>query len=69
MQFVFFFLLFPGEWYEDSEEELHTCEGLEDPSCSAQWYYTTISDHMTYLTLPLGCTAVSRGQYKSVMYA
>lgn len=47
------------EWYEDNLGVIHTCEGLEDPSCAYQWYYTTISDHMTYLGLNIGCKYVS----------
>jgi len=49
-----------GEWYEDKDHIVHTCTGYEDPKCSYQWNLTNIDDHMHYLTLYMGCDAVSR---------
>jgi predicted lipase len=48
-----------GEWYEDENHVIHTCTGYEDPNCSYQWNLTNIDDHMHYLTLYMGCDAVS----------
>ena len=42
-----------GEWYED-EAGLHACEGFEDPYCSFQFYFPSISDHMWYLGTQMG---------------
>jgi hypothetical protein len=49
---------------------LRACEGQEDISCADQWYFasTTIQDHMEYLNLPIGCTSVSHGELRSVLY-
>ena len=55
------------EWYEDETGQLHGCEGYEDMACASQWYYTTVSDHMQYLGLGIGCDAVSQGRIQSVI--
>ena len=34
-----------GEVYEEAGR-LRLCEGFEDPTCSFQWSFTTIEDHM-----------------------
>jgi hypothetical protein len=48
-----------GEWYQDENDVVHQCTGYEDPNCSYQWSITNIDDHMHYLTLYMGCDAVS----------
>ena len=48
-----------GEWYEDEEHTLHQCSGYEDPTCSYQFYFTNVRDHMVYLKLNMNCDAVS----------
>jgi hypothetical protein len=48
-----------NEWYEDELHIVHACVGYEDPSCSYQFHRTTIHDHLQYLTLDMGCEAVS----------
>ena len=55
-----------GEWYENEAGLVGSCSGFEDPTCADQWYYTSIADHMHYLTLPLGCSSVSAGEIRSV---
>jgi len=49
-----------GEWYEDEDTSVKGCTGYEDPTCSYQWSITNIDDHMNYLTLYMGCDAVSK---------
>lgn len=47
-----------GEWYEPDDSTnpvyVNSCSGNEDSSCSYQWHITSISDHLWYLSLPLG---------------
>jgi hypothetical protein len=54
---------FDGEWYHESNidaSDLKECtNGPEDPSCAYQWTVTSVSDHMIYLGLNLGCDGVS----------
>jgi hypothetical protein len=59
---------YPGEYYESIDGTVSTCAGYEDPLCSGQWYYTSIADHMYYLSLPIGCASVSAGAYQSVLF-
>lgn len=54
-----------GEWYEGETGDLSACAGFEDPRCSSQWYYTSVADHMRYLSLPIGCAAVTQGRFQS----
>jgi hypothetical protein len=49
-----------GEWYEDENHVVHACSGYEDPKCSYQFHRTSVDDHLQYLTLDMGCEAVSR---------
>lgn len=48
-----------SEWYENDLGNVKGCEGLEDPTCSFQWYYTTISDHLVYMGRNICCKYVS----------
>lgn len=52
-----------GEWYQDPIG-LKLCNGFEDPTCSYQWYLTSIADHMMYLDVPIGCRFVSKEDEK-----
>ena len=47
------------EWYEDENHEIHACEGAADPNCANQFFFTNVRDHMEYLTLHVGCAAVT----------
>lgn len=44
-----------GEWYEDENGTLKSCEGYEDETCADQWKITNADDHMWYLGFYLGC--------------
>ena len=48
-----------NEWYEDGDHEIHACEGAADPNCANQFFFTNVRDHMEYLTLHVGCAAVT----------
>jgi len=43
-----------GEWYQD-DSGLKECFGYEDSTCSYQWHITSVSDHMNYLNIYMGC--------------
>jgi hypothetical protein len=57
------------EWYESDVGDVKGCEGLEDPTCSFQWIYTTVSDHLVYLGLNIGCKYVSDDNERKVLLA
>lgn len=44
-----------SEWYEDNSNSVRECYGFEDSTCSYQWQLLSISDHMTYLNVHMGC--------------
>merc|ERR1712065_14072 len=47
-----------GEFYQDENEYVHRCTGVEDPTCAAQWYLpSSISDHLEYLDQKMGSDA------------
>lgn len=44
-----------GEWYEDENGNIKSCNGFEDEDCADQWIKTNADDHMWYLGFYLGC--------------
>ena len=58
-----FYTHMAGEWHQPGDEvEVVECVGFEDETCSYQYVFTSIDDHMEYLGVEMGeggCAAVT----------